>query len=240
MSTFIVALVLLGGGWFGWRYVQRLPAEQGAEVLRRALGLSSLGLALFLLVYGRYLIALPFAFIGYLLFWRPKIFARDAARQAETVRLASVRTALLEMSLDQATGALNGHVLAGAFAGRELSSLTQPELSLLYRECRAGDPQSRQLLEAYLDRRWPEWRAEMPGSRANGGGEEPTRPGKGRTPMTRGEALEVLGLADGATVDDVKSAHRNLMKRLHPDQGGSNYLAAKINEAKDVLVGKRA
>jgi curved DNA-binding protein CbpA len=54
--------------------------------------------------------------------------------------------------------------------------------------------------------------------------------------MNRDEALAVLGLKNGATADTIRAAHRRLMKELHPDRGGSDYLAAKVNQAKDVLL----
>jgi DnaJ domain len=219
--------------------VQALPARRRAELLRRAGGVAALALAGWLLLNGRVWFALPLAFFAYFALLRSP--GGDARQQAENARLANVRTALLEMSLDQATGALSGHVLAGTFSGRDLGTLTRAELGVLWRECRAGEAQSRQLLEAYLDRRWPEWRSEMP--RASSGSSQDGRQtgdvAAVRTPMTRQEAFDVLGLSASAGLEDIKTAHRNLMKRLHPDQGGSNYLAAKINEAKEVLTGKR-
>ena len=241
MSTLLFGLILLGGGYFGWRYVRSQSPAKRADLLRRAGGGLALVLALWLLLTGRYLFALPLAFFGYFALWRPLGFSRKTDQQAENVRLASVRTALLEMSLDQATGALAGHVLAGTFTGRELGGLSRADLGQLWRECRAGEAQSRQLLEAYLDRRWPEWRAEMPRGVGNDGssGQSQSSSAAIRAPMLRQEAFEVLGLPNSAGPDDIKTAHRNLMKRLHPDQGGSNYLAAKINEAKEVLLGKK-
>ncbi len=239
--SLLIACVLLAGGYFGWRYFRTQSAAKKTELLRRAGGAIALILAVWLLIKGYYLFALPLGFFGYFALWRPMGFGRPSDQQAENVRLASVRTALLEMSLDQATGALAGHVLAGTFTGRELGSLSRTELAQLWRECRAGEAQSRQLLEAYLDRRWPQWHSEMPrGTGSDGtGGNGQQGPATLRAPMTRQEAFEVLGLPANAGLEDIKTAHRNLMKRLHPDQGGSNYLAAKINEAKDVLLGRR-
>ena len=242
MSTLLFGLILLGGGYFALRYFRAATFEKRAELLRRAGGALALALALWLLLRGSFLYAMPLAAVGYFAIWRPFGFSRSAAQTAENARLASVRTALLEMSLDQATGALAGHVLAGTFTGRELGGLSRTDLAQLWRECRAGEAQSRQLLEAYLDRRWPEWRAEMPRGSGGDGGSGNAQSGAAvvRGPMTRQEAFEVLGLPANAGLEESKSAHRNLMKRLHPDQGGSNYLAAKINEAKEVLLGKRA
>ena len=54
--------------------------------------------------------------------------------------------------------------------------------------------------------------------------------------MTRSEALAVLGLGEDATRDDIVSSHRSLIQKIHPDRGGNDYLAAKINEAKDFLI----
>lgn len=138
---------------------------------------------------------------------------------------SAVRSLYLEMSLDHGSGAITGRVLQGRFAGRPLSGLTQAESLDLLAELRSSDPQGAQLFEAYLDRTAPGW-----SGGAAGGGQ------RGSQAMTLDQAYLVLGLGRGATREDVLAAHRNLMKRFHPDQGGTTYLAAQVNEAKDVLL----
>jgi DnaJ domain len=149
-------------------------------------------------------------------------------RRTSSGNVSTVRTAYLEMSLDHATGAMSGRVLQGRFAGRALSDFTSAERADFLAELRSNDPQSAQLFEAYLDRSSPGWSGS--GS-SNGSRGNATSRG-----MSIEEAYLVLGLSPGATRDEVQAAHRNLMKRFHPDQGGSTYIAAKVNEAKDVLL----
>jgi hypothetical protein len=133
------------------------------------------------------------------------------------------------MELDHDTGEMRGRVLKGFFANRQIQSLRPVELAHLWQDCRFVDPQSAQLVEAYLDRIHPSWRDDM----ARQDAESPKGPdGK----MTREEALEILGLTTAATEDDIRHAHRDLMLKVHPDRGGSTYLAAKINEAKNVAL----
>jgi hypothetical protein len=141
-------------------------------------------------------------------------------------------TAMIEMRVDHATGAMRGTVLAGAFAGRELELMTQAQLATLAVECAKLDPEGARLLQAYLDRRFA-------GRRENAYAH--ADPGSARRrsgAMTAEEAYEVLGLAPGAPDDAVRRAYRDLMKKLHPDQGGSTYLAARINQARDVLLNR--
>ena len=143
-----------------------------------------------------------------------------------TGRRTEVHTAFLKAWIDHGTGDVGGTVLTGRFAGRTLDRLSDSELLDLHEECR-NDADSLRVMEAYLDRRLNvDWRtARQPPPRGP------------RTDMTRAEALAVLGLAEGASEEEIKAAHRRLIRRTHPDAGGTADLAARINRAKDVLVG---
>lgn len=143
---------------------------------------------------------------------------------------STVRTAALEMELDHESGALDGIVLAGRFEGRELKTMSMDDLVAILEEL-SGDGESRQLIQTYLDARFPEWR-ESAYQDAQGGHGGALSSG----PMTRQEAYQVLGLEPGAGAAEIRKAHRRLMQRLHPDLGGTSFLAARINEAKDVLL----
>lgn len=144
---------------------------------------------------------------------------------------ARVETALLSMELDRASGRLDGRVRSGRLAGRTLGALELEELLALLAEARANDPPSVALLEAYLDRREARWRERA----REAAGAAAVDPGT----MDERTALAILGLAPGASAEEVRAAHRRLMAKLHPDHGGSTFLAAQINRAKEVLLGGR-
>ena len=152
---------------------------------------------------------------------------------------SGVETRFLRMNLDHDSGILDGMVLDGQFRGRRLSELSSDDLTELMRECRIEDEQSATVLEAYLDRTYgASWRTGgAGGEETKTGGQQERRGSPWNTDrMSRDEAYEILGLSPGATPGEIKDAHHNLMKKIHPDQGGSNYLATKINQAKDVLL----
>jgi len=150
---------------------------------------------------------------------------------------SSVETDTLAMELDHRTGELEGEVRRGRFAGRSLDSLGLSELLDLLAECQREDPRSVALLETYLDRRAPDWRAHVAG--AGDGDEADGRAAEPGGAMDEGTACSILGVSPGASVDEIKAAHRRLMTRLHPDHGGSDYLAAQLNQAKDYLLRRR-
>jgi hypothetical protein len=153
-------------------------------------------------------------------------------RDREQRRAARVTTSLLSMELNQQTGAISGRVLHGPFAGRRIESLDQGELIALWRQCVAGDESGARLLETYLDRLQPDWRHAAAGGGAGSGGGTPG------DVMTREQAYAILDLEPGASDEQVKEAHRRLMMKLHPDHGGSTFLAAQINRAKAFLLGE--
>ena len=163
-------------------------------------------------------------------FVRSKVFgqagpARDPGASAGGPKVSTVATDDLRMTLDHETGDMDGEILSGRLAGQRLGRLDQQTLKSLYEELAATD--SRQLLGAYLDRRFPDW------SDTGTQRETPTPGGD----MDREQALAVLGLEDGATEQEIVDAHRRLMQKLHPDRGGTDYLAATLNLAKRTLLG---
>ena len=238
--------VALGtGGLIFALWLLRLIANAPVAALRQGLvwsaGVAVAALVLVMLASGRApqvigalgLLA-PFAYR----WWRNRRVARrfgaTGAAAGGDNNESRVETATLEMRLDHGTGRMSGRVRAGPQAGRELAELTRPELLALLAACRADDPDSVPLLEAWLDRADPDWRGAA--EREGGGRAEGAQAGSGGGPMTRQEALAVLGLAEGASEEQIRAAHRRLMRAAHPDGGGSDWLAARINEARDVLL----
>lgn len=126
----------------------------------------------------------------------------------------------------------DGTIRRGRFAGRRVDQLSRPELLALHLQL-ASSPRDRAMLEAYLDSRIPGWRGDFEQDAA-GRSRGASRPGT----MTDQQAYEILGLAPGASEAEIQAAYRRLMKRVHPDQGGSTFLAAQINEAKERLLGR--
>lgn len=238
MPTFIAEIIALYLVLAAIKQFGRLSPATAAKVARRGgLVLSVLGAALFLLRgsigIASILASLALGLAG----WnKGNPFAaafRAAGQGARAGRTTTARSAMIEMRLDHDSGALSGSVLAGAFQGRALDTLARPDCLDLYASLRRDDPEGAVLLETYLDRRFPGWREADEGEgeargRARGGGE----------PMTRKEAYEVLGVPQGAGAEEIVAAHRSLMKKLHPDHGGSTALAARVNQAKDVLLNR--
>jgi len=214
--------------WAAQKYLQADPRKLAA-VLKLSGGIALLGFAAFLALRGQIGVAAPLAAVGLgLLGWLPFGPAGFGARtQKSAGQVSRVRSAFLEMELDHDTGAMRGVILAGPREGTRLEGLDVGTLVGLMSEI---DDESRSLLAAYLDRRDAGWREHAQADAAAGRGGAP------RGPMSQEEAYQILGLQPGAKAEDIVHAHRTLMKRIHPDQGGTNYLAARVNEAKDTLL----
>jgi hypothetical protein len=227
LGAVVLFLLLWGASAFS-----RIDPKQAARLVRALGGVATVGLAAFLGLRGQIGIAILVGGFGLgLLGWRtPFGFPTFGARARKSAgRASQVRTAYLAMELDHDSGRMRGEVLAGAFAGASLDALDRDSLFKLYGEI---DRDSRDLLAAYLDRREPGWREHA--ERDAGAGGDPRAAGSGK--MTKQEAYQILGIEPGASAQEIARAHRSLMKKLHPDQGGTTYLAARVNEAKDVLL----
>jgi DnaJ-domain-containing protein 1 len=224
----VVALLLVLGAISAFT---KTDPKQVARLLRWIGGGAALALAGFLLLRGAVAVAIPIGafglgLLGWTSFWPASFTART---QRSTGKVSQVRTAFVEMELDHDTGAMRGRVIAGSHQGASLDALDRAALIKLLSEV---DDDSRDLLAAYLDRMAPGWREQAQHDSAGSSGPPPAGGGK----MTEQEACQILGITPGASKEEISRAHRSLMKKLHPDQGGTTYLAARINEAKDVLL----
>lgn len=234
MPAILLALIVLAAVAFGIAWFLRANPSSLARLLRPILVvLGAIGVGGLLILGLRFLPGLLPELMGLAGVVIAALIARAARHRPSggfsspgTGQRTEVRTAFLQAWIDHATGDVGGTVLSGRFAGRTLDALADAELLELQADC-ASDADSLKVLEAYLDRRLGgDWR----------NSHRPPPPGP-RTDMSRDEALAVLGLAEGATADEIRAAHRRLIQRMHPDVGGTADLAARINRAKDVLLG---
>lgn len=236
MPLFLLGgLAILGGLLLlVYLFVSANPAQ-----LARALKWIAIGVAVVLFVL--ILFSERFSFLWLPLMmglptWRRFRSMFAGFRGPSTGHTSDVETAFLHMSLDHDTGTMTATVRRGRYAGLKLEEMNRSDILELLRECRAADEDSARLVEAYLDRAHPDWRDEFAGARAGSAGGAP-RPATGDVSVE--EAYSILGLSPGADEAAIKAAHHRLMKQVHPDHGGSDYLASKINRARDVLLGQR-
>ncbi len=243
MPRLLLLLILLFCVWLAIRWFVRTPPHNVIRALKR-IGLAALVLGIaFLAATGRlnWIAAAAFALLPllrrgwvllrYLPFMRGLYARYQAGRGQRTPaggQQSTVETRFLRMSLNHDSGDMEGEVLEGPYEGRFLSQMPREALLDLLGQCHTANDDSAALLEAYLDRHHDDWR-EQSGAR-----QPHTDTASG--PMSEEEARAILGVEADATEEEVIQAHRRLMHKLHPDRGGSDYLAAKINLAKDCLL----
>ena len=228
LGVALLVAVLLIARWFESANPSRL-----AKYLKWGfLGLGA-AVAIFLGVTGKIqLAAIPLALIFLPLLLRGMRGGAARSGTPSPGKQSEIETAYLRMLLDHDSGEMEGTILRGKYQGRELGELSQAELNDLLNECKMNDEQSARLIESYIDRRFGEDRDDREdASRSK------RRPRGPANTMSRDEAYEVLGLEPGSGESEIREAHHKLLLKIHPDQGGSDYLAAKINQAKEVLLG---
>jgi len=230
MPYLLLGLLVLVGIYFIFRGLRGTSRRNLQKTLAIVVGIVAVTVLGFFAVSGRMgyfgwaMLALPL-----LLRWRAISQAMRNMRGPTPGKNSDIETAYLRMTLDHDSGVLSGTVLQGQFEGRNLEELSREDLLDLLRECRVQDPQSATVLETYLDRiHGADWCG-------TGDGRESGTAGAGGS-MSRDQAYEVLGLHPGATETEIREAHRKLLMANHPDKGGSTFIAAQINQAKDVLL----
>ena len=229
MQYLLLGLLALTLGLFLLNGFTRANVGLLARQIRTVVAVAAFAGAGLLTLRGMLGYALPLAMLGSWLLWGAGRTLGTGPRDKSSGQTSRVTTDHLDLELDHDTGALRGRVLRGVFTGRNVERMAPAELALLWQDCRFSDMRSAQIIEAYLDRLHPTWREDMARAEAE--------PGAGGI-MTRAEAWKVLGLKPGASEEEIRRAHRELMLKMHPDRGGSSYLAAKINQAKDALLAK--
>ncbi len=225
---FLLGLVLVVAAYFLLRwFVSARPAQVRNVLIGAGLTLGFVAIVASALGGRLGLASLLAPAVVLLLLMRPLKRFQHSRRGPSPGQSSELKTRFLRMQLDHDSGELSGTVLEGPYAGRTLEAMADEDLFALWRLCLAEDEQSARVLESYLDRRLGGgWQAEA-GSPAAASAET----------MTREEAFHILGLEPDAGAEEIRAAYRRMMRQHHPDQGGSDYLAAKINQAKALLLG---
>lgn len=231
MTALLALLAIAAFGAIGIAYFLSSTPAQIAATMRYAGPVVLAVVGLILSLAGRFAVGGPIMMMAVAWFARQRKAGWSARRGGQT---STVRSAWLEMELDHDTGEMNGIVLVGRYENRALNDMSDDEVQDLASDI-ADDRESRELLEAYLDRRMPGWRDHV---EPDGGARQTASYDAGA--MTHQEAYKVLGLQPGASSVEVRQAHRRLMQRVHPDLGGNAFLAQRVNEARDLLLGDHA
>ncbi len=239
LRVILIVLALVGIMWFVGRLGGSSAAVR-AKYLKLAALYGGLGLLLVLIFTGRLhgLFALALAAVP----WIQRAIMLNSAynmfkswkgpvQGSKPGQTSDVKTKYFEMTLDHDSGTIAGEVLKGQHKGKSLDELDIEQLADLLTECRSKDSQSASVLETYLERmrtdQWEQYASEH---------EQSPNDNSDSEKMTRDEALQILGLPEGASREEIIEAHKILMQRNHPDRGGSTWLAARINRAKDILL----
>ncbi|MEP1470608.1 MAG: molecular chaperone DnaJ [Halieaceae bacterium] len=236
MPRLILLLAIAAVVYILFRRAQSMPPhKRRAELIKLGVGVAVvvvigltmtgrmhwLGAALTgLLVAARQLLPMLIRFF-------PMLTSLKANAGPSSGQRSTVATDILRMQLDHDSGKLQGEVLQGPFKEWLLDEMDRDQLMALLSFCQAEDDESAQLLSSYLQQRFPG---------ESDFQQQQAPPGNSSTGMSRQEALAVLGLPEDADREAIIAAHRSLMQKLHPDRGGNDYLAAKVNQAKDLLL----
>ena len=237
-----LTLVIIVISIAAWVWLRNQPPGQRKPAIIKLASVAGIAMVVILALTGRLhflfvLLAFLFPLLRRML---PFILTGSGSggAKARSGNQSHVSSDILEMTLDHDSETMSGKILKGPMAERELADLGENEFIELLRYCREHDEDSARLLETYLDRRFGDsWRADDDTGDNNSNGNSGEGLGSSNDgPLTESEALDILGLEPGASRKEIIQAHRRMMQKLHPDHGGSNYLAARVNEAKERLL----
>jgi hypothetical protein len=228
MPRLLLLIAIIFSIWYWWKVLKSLPSEKRRPFLWRTAFWSVLGFSVLLVASGRMhwlgaglAVLVPLAKGAFTLGLRALPFLQILSRFKTSP--SQFRTKSLLVQVNFSTREMDGEILQGQFSGQRLSELSAEELKSLAESLKEADRESYLLLQTYL-------------LRNNRGSSEQSYQASNLTELSEKEAYEILGLEANAPKEDIIKAHKRLMQRLHPDRGGSDYLAAKINAAKDKLI----
>lgn len=226
-------MILLVGGYHLYQHLKRQSPPLRRKLMMRYMLYGVIGLLVILAITGRMhwvgaAIAILIPVAKAALSWGLKLFPFYRQWLQNRERVSIINTSIICVTINQANGFMDGDVIDGPFSNKQLSSLNQKELDQLKEYCENKDPEAVQLLSHYQ-----QWRFKS--HKEQSSSQQQDQSSAFNSQMKREEALQILGLEDGASEEEIINAHRRLMQKLHPDRGGSDYLAAKINQAKDIL-----